>query len=71
MPGSVSVGFATVQGDQKPAERLAAADAAMYMAKRAGGNRVCEVGPLVALPPLPPPPQAVAFEMPAKAEQAR
>jgi hypothetical protein len=49
-----------VQGEQKPAERLAAADAAMYMAKRAGGNRVCEASPLVALPPLPAPPQAVA-----------
>lgn len=42
MPGSVSVGFATVESGQNPADRLASADAAMYRAKRAGGSRVSE-----------------------------
>jgi diguanylate cyclase (GGDEF)-like protein len=42
MPGSVSVGFATVESGQNPVDRLASADAAMYRAKRAGGSRVSE-----------------------------
>lgn len=40
VPGSISVGCATVSIGQDSTERLAAADAAMYRAKRAGGSRV-------------------------------
>jgi diguanylate cyclase (GGDEF)-like protein len=39
-PGRISVGCALVTPGQDPAARLAAADAAMYQAKAAGGSRV-------------------------------
>ena len=54
-PGGISVGYATVAIGEDPAERLAAADAAMYRAKQAGGSRACLAGPILRAKPQPAP----------------
>ena len=65
-PGSISIGYAMVAVGEDPAERLAAADAAMYRAKQAGGSLVRFADPIAppALPrtpaALPASPQAIA-----------
>ena len=43
---TISVGIATLLPAEDAASLMARADAAMYEAKRAGGNRVCQSAPL-------------------------
>lgn len=63
---SVSIGVAVAQGCPEPDAMLAAADAALYEAKR-GGRNGWRLAPVTQLPPRWPPPPAAVHPAPAAA----